>query len=118
MTDETKRAPLRFYRSEGGAEPVRDWLMELPVTDRKKIGEGLKTLEYGWPIGMPLSKGLGQGLHELRVSLAHHRIARVMFCIHGEQLIALHGFIKKSRKTPRADLETARRRKKRIESST
>lgn len=118
MTDEAKRVPLVFFRTEGGAEPVRDWLRELPAADRKIIGEGLKELEYAWPVGMPLCRALGKVLFELRVSLASRRIARVMVCFHDDELVALHGFIKKQRTTPQADLKLARKRKKDYERTT
>jgi len=115
MLGEAKRVPLVFFRTEGGAEPVRDWLRELPVADRKTIGEGLKQLEYAWPVGMPLCRAFGKGLFELRVSLASRRIARVMICIHDDELVALHGFMKKTRITPQADLKLARKRKQEYE---
>lgn len=115
MTDEEKRIPLSFYRSESGSEPVREWLLELPAADCKKIGEGLKELEYGWPIGMPLCRPFGGGLFELRISLASRRIARVMVCPHGGKLVALHGFIKKTQTTSDADKKLARKRKREIE---
>lgn len=94
---------------------MRDWLRELPKADRRIVGEGLKQLEYGWPIGMPLCRALGGGLFELRVSLATRRIARVILCIFEDELYALHGFIKKTQKAPEADLRLARTRKRQLE---
>lgn len=44
-----------FYRTEADHEPVREWLKELRREDRKTIGEDIKTAQYGWPIGMPLT---------------------------------------------------------------
>lgn len=115
MADADKRLPLVFFRTEAGAEPVRDWLLALPKPDRRIIGEGLKQLEYGWPIGMPLCRALGGGLFELRASLPSRRIARVIVCVFEEELYALHGFIKKTRKTPEGDLKLARSRKQQLE---
>jgi phage-related protein len=117
MTDAGKRVPLVFFRTEAGAEPVREWLLALPKTDRRRVGVGLKELEYGWPVGMPLCRALGGGLLELRVSLASRRIARVIVCIYEEELYALHSFIKKSRKTPDSDLKLARSRKRQLENA-
>jgi len=114
VTD-TKRIPLVFFRTEMGAEPVREWLLDLPKSDRRIVGFGLKELEFGWPIGMPLCRPLGAGLFELRASLASDRIARVIICVHDGELFALHGFIKKTRKTPASDLALARRRKRQLE---
>jgi phage-related protein len=115
MTDPEKRIPLVFFRTEAGAEPVRDWLRTLPKPDRRIVGGGLKQLEYGWPIGMPLCRALGRGLFELRSTLATRRIARVIVCVFENELYALHGFIKKTQKTPEADLDLARRRKRQLE---
>lgn len=115
MTDSHKRVPLVFFRTGAGAEPVRDWLRELPKSDRRIVGEGLKQLEYGWPIGMPLCRALGGSLFELRASLATRRIARVILCVFEDELYALHGFIKKTRKTPEADMNLARSRKRQLE---
>jgi phage-related protein len=55
---------------------------------------------------------MGNGLYEVRTDLPGNRIARVLFTISGEIMLLLHGFIKKSRKTPKADLDLAVARKK------
>jgi phage-related protein len=103
-----KRVPAIFYRTEAGGEPVRDWLKSLPLEDRKRIGEDIKTVEFGWPIGMPVCKSLGSGIYEVRTNLAQNRIARVLFYIDKKsRMVLLHGFIKKTQKTPREDLELA-----------
>lgn len=115
MTEAEKRVPLVFFRTDAGSEPVREWLLELSKADRRIVGMGLKGLEFGWPIGMPLCRALGGGLFELRLSLRSRRNARVMVCIHDEELFALHGFIKKTQKTPEGDLKLARRRKRQLE---
>lgn len=98
-----------FYRTASGREPVREWLRGLDRASRKSIGEDIKTVQYGWPLGMPLVRGLGDGLWEVRSRL-RHGIARVIFFAEGDLMALVHGFIKKSRKTPKADLELARRR--------
>lgn len=115
MADAGKRVPLVFFRTGAGAEPVREWLRELPKADRRIVGFGLKELEFGWPIGMPLCRALGGGLFELRVSLASRRIARVVVCVYEDELYALHAFIKKTRKMPQSDLRLARGRKRELE---
>ena len=43
-----------FYRTESGNEPVRAWLQGLNKQDKKTIGGDIKTVQYGWPIGMPV----------------------------------------------------------------
>jgi len=72
-------------------------------------------VEYGWPIGMPVSRSLGQGLREVRSQLSGNRISRVIFFIAGSRMILLHGFIKKSQRTPKPDLDLALKRRKEIE---
>lgn len=98
-----------FFRTEAGNEPVRDWLRALPAQDRKAIGDDIRTVQFGWPLGMPLVEKLDTRLWEVRTRL-DGRIARVIFTIHGEQAILLHGFIKKSRRISKTDMETARAR--------
>ena len=109
---EGKRVPVIFYRTESGGEPVREWLRSLSPEDRKKIGEEIKTVEFGWPIGMPVCRPLRDGIYETRTNLAQNRIARVLFYIDKRsRMVLLHGFIKKTQKTPVDDLELARSNK-------
>lgn len=111
----SKRITVRFFRTAVGAEPVQEWLRSLPREDRAIIGQDIKTVEFGWPIGMPICRHVTNGVWEVRSSLAHGRIARVLFCMSGPTMHLLHGFIKKTQKTPANDLETALRRKKNLE---
>jgi phage-related protein len=107
-----KRVPAIFYRTEAGGEPVREWLRGLSPEDRKRIGEDVKTVEFGWPIGMPVCRPMGGGIYEVRSNLAQNRIARVLFYIDKKgRMVLLHGFIKKTQKTPDEDLELARSNK-------
>jgi phage-related protein len=106
---------LVFYRSRAGAEPVRDWLLGLPVEKRRAIGLDLHRVQYRWPVGMPLVRPLGKGLFEVRTDLPDGTIARMLFCFHGGELYALHGFIKKRRKTSPGDLKLAQERTKEIQ---
>lgn len=105
-----KRLPAYFYCSNTGREPVREWLRGLEPEDRKIIGEDIKDVEYSWPIGMPLVRSLGHELWEVRSNLPHGRTARVVFCVEPGRLVLLHGFIKKSQKTPLREIELALRR--------
>jgi phage-related protein len=107
-----KRVPAIFYCTEAGGEPVREWLRGLSPEDRKRIGEDVKTVEFGWPIGMPVCRPLGDGIYEVRTTLAQNRIARMLFYIDKQgRMVLLHGFIKKTQKTPDEDLNLARRNK-------
>ncbi len=96
----SKRLEARFYKLSSGKEPVREWLLKFEKEDRKKIGLDIKTVEFGWPIVMPVCKPLGRGLYEIRSNLEGGKISRVIFCIHENLMVLLHGFIKKSQKTP------------------
>lgn len=109
-----KKVPARFYVTPAGANPVREWLTSLPREDRRQVGHDIGAIEYGWPLGMPLCRSLGDGLWEARCSLPSRRIARVMFCLAQGELILLHGFIKKAQKTPPGDLALARKRQKEV----
>jgi phage-related protein len=112
LKNQGKRVPAIFYRTEAGGEPVRDWLKELSSEDRKRVGEDIKTVEFGWPIGMPVCRPLGDGIYEVRSSLAQNRIARMLFYIDKKgRMVLLHGFIKKTQKTPNEDLDLARHNK-------
>jgi phage-related protein len=89
---------------------VRDWLKSLPAEERKAIGDEIRTVQFGWPIGMPLVRKLETGLWEVRVNLSN-RIGRVLFTVVDQQAVLLHGFIKKSQRTPARELAVARQRK-------
>jgi phage-related protein len=112
MNPGLKRLPAYFYRSDNGREPVREWLKGLEPADRKAIGEDVKDVEFSWPPGMPLVRPLGRELWEVRSSLPHGRIARIIFCVADGRMVLLHGFIKKTQKTPRRDIDMALKRKK------
>ena len=107
-----KRLPAAFYATAGGNEPVREWLLKLDGESRRVIGTDIATVEFGWPVDMPLTRSLGTGLHEIRSRISGRRIARVIFVIHDNRLVLLHGFVKKTKKTPKADIDIARRRAK------
>jgi phage-related protein len=104
----------RFYCHANGKEPVREWLLALTQEERKIIGTDIKVLEMRWPVGMPLCKSLGKGLYEVRSSLPGNKIARVFFYVTKSDMILIHGFIKKTQKTPLFELTLARERLKRL----
>jgi phage-related protein len=107
--DSEIRLKVVFFRTELDSEPVREWLKSLPLDEKRCIGEDLKTVQFGWPLGMPIVRKLEPGLWEVRSRMVHW-IARVLFTIHDGRMVLLHGFIKKSDKTPLGDLNLARRR--------
>jgi phage-related protein len=109
MDDENIPLEVFFFRSDHGSEPVRDWLKSLPFDEKRIIGEDIKTVQFGWPLGMPIVRKLEPGLWEVRSKLPD-KIARVFFTVNGSKMVLLHGFIKKSEKTPQDDLKVARQR--------
>lgn len=113
MTDASpkKIVSVVFWKEITGKEPVRDWLKSLTKHQKKIIGEDIKTIEMGWPLGMPLVKNLGRGIWEARSNFKNG-IARIVFKMHENQMVLLHGFIKKSQKMPSQDLEIALKRAK------
>jgi phage-related protein len=110
-----QKIPLIFFRNTAGAEPVREWLKGLDEAERQAIGKDLLRAQWRWPVGMPLCRPLGQGLWEIRTDLPTKRTARVLLCVYREHLVALHGFIQKTRTTPDDDMATARKRQKELE---
>ena len=105
------RLKVVFFRSGSGSEPVRRWLKSLPASHKKAIGQDIKTVQYGWPLGMPLVEKIEAHIWEVRTRVSDG-IARVLFTADDNLMILLHGFIKKTRKIPQKDLGTARARLK------
>ncbi|MEI6076924.1 MAG: type II toxin-antitoxin system RelE/ParE family toxin [Verrucomicrobiota bacterium] len=105
--------PLKvvFFKTDTGNEPVREWLKELSKDDCKVIGMDILTVQYAWPIGKPLVDNLADGIWEVRSRL-DNRIARTLFAMVNQEIVLLHGFIKKQQKTPADELELAKKRKK------
>ena len=113
MVDIAPILNVRFFRTDAGNEPVREWLTDLPREHRRMIGTDIKTVQIGWPIGMPVVRKLDTGLWEVRIDLGE-TIARVLFTVVGSDMVLLHAFIKKSQKTPATDMATAKQRKARL----
>ena len=106
----------RFFRTAAGNQPLREWLLGLDAANRKIIGGDIMAVELGWPLGPPLVAGLGDGLYEVRSNLTGKRnISRVLFTVQGRFMVLLHGFIKKTQKTPDSDVKLARKRKREFE---
>ena len=101
--------PVVFFRLDSGREPVREWLRDMSRDNRKTLGEDIKTLQFGWPVGMPLARKMDDDLWELRSTISSG-IARTFFTVYQKKIVLLHGFVKKSQKTPSNELATAKRR--------
>lgn len=104
---------VRFYRTERGKEPVRDWLKSLDSACRKSIGEDIKTVQFGWPIGMPVVRKLDTRLWEIRSNIKDG-IARIIFTVLDDSIILLHGFIKKSQRIPFDEFDIAEKRNRNL----
>lgn len=113
VMERTQPLEVVFYATENGNEPVREWLRALQKNDKKSIGEDIKTVQFGWPIGMPVVRKLGSSLWEIRTTL-EQGIARVVFTVFQNEIVLLHGFIKKSQKMPKEDLDLAKKRMKNL----
>jgi phage-related protein len=109
-----KKITSLFYLMPSGKKPVREWLLSLSKEDRRSIGEDIKTVEYGFPIGMPVCRRLGSKLYEVRSNISGKRIARIIFAVEASYMVLLHGFIKKTQKTPKSDIDLALKRQKEI----
>jgi len=114
MQEPLKKLPAVFYRSPSGVEPVREWLRARSQEDRRIAGHDVGTVEFGWPVGMPVCRSLGDGLWEVRSRLTGGRIGRIIFCIAEGQMVLLHGFVKKTQKTPDKELALALKRMKEV----
>ena len=109
MNEIEQKLDAVFFKTDQGNEPVREWLLMLAKAERKIIGDDVLKVQYCWPIGKPLVGNLNEGLWEVRSRLGG-RIARVIFCVEGPTMVLLHGFIKKTAKTPKRELDLAVKR--------
>ncbi len=100
-----------FFRTETGREPVREWLRGLDKADKQRIGVDIEKVQFRWPVSMPLVRKMETDLWEIRSNLRRKRIARILFTLEDNEMVILHGFIKKTQRTPQRDLRLARRRR-------
>ena len=115
MVERQKKIAARFYATSSGRRPVRDWILDLPDEDRRLVGRDVQKVEFGWPLGMPYCRPLGQGLWEVRSDLTGGRIGRVIFFIRDGEMVLLHAFEKKAQKTPKHEIDVALKRKQEVQ---
>ncbi|CCV13137.1 type II toxin-antitoxin system RelE/ParE family toxin [Mesorhizobium sp. STM 4661] len=115
MIGPLKKLQARFYATGTGRKPVREWLLDISEDDRRLVGKDIQKVEFGWPIGMPYCRSLGHGLWEVRSDLTDGKIGRVIFSILAGEMVLLHGFVKKTQKTPAQEIELALKRKRELE---
>jgi phage-related protein len=103
-----------FYSTAAGNQIVRQWLQSFGRVDKVTLGEDLFAVQIGFPVGLPLCRPLGQGLWEVRSTLTGNREARLIFYQDSQAgaLVVLHGFIKKTQKTPKSEIDIALKRKR------
>jgi phage-related protein len=99
-----------FFKTYSGNEPVREWLKLRTPNEKKVIGEDIKAVEYSWPIGYPHVIKLDKDLWEIRTNL-QNGISRVFFTVWKGNMVLVHSIIKKSQKTPKQDLDLAKKRR-------
>ena len=109
-----KRINAEFFQSDRSREPVREFLRAIPKDDRKVIGEDIRVVEYGWPIGMPTCDRLGKKLYEVK-STAGKREYRILFSVYGSRMVLFHAFVKKTQKTPAREINLALDRRRELE---
>ncbi len=105
---------VKFFRLSSNREPVRELLLSLAREDKKIVGEDIKTVELGWPVGMPVAEKLDTDLWQVRSTISRNRRVRVLFTVFRSQMVLLHAFIKKTPKTPKGELDLGKRRKNRV----
>ena len=106
-----KRVRADFFKTAQGNEPVRDFLKALKLEDKKSVGADIMAVEMLWPIGYPKVRKLDSDLWEVRTDISDKRICRAIFTVDGKKMVLLHAFIKKTQKTPKEDLELAKKRR-------
>lgn len=106
-----QKLEVMFFRTDRDNMPVKDWLKSLSKESKKIIGEDLRTSQFGFPLGMPLVRAMEKNLWEIRSHLDNGSEVRIFFTIYQSYMILLHSFVKKSQRTPKKDLELARKRR-------
>lgn len=102
---------IDFYRDAEGNVPVEGFLVSLSEKDRARIAWTINLLEeYGLQLGSPYVKHLRGKLWELRIHAGRKAYRIIYFAYVGHRFILLHGFLKKTQKTPRRELEIAKGR--------
>lgn len=98
-----------FYKTQLGNQPCRDFLLELDKDNRREVGADIFAVQKGFPLGLPLCRKIESDLWEIRSKISDG-ICRVFFTVNDNKIILLHGFRKKSKKTPLTELKIAKDR--------
>lgn len=111
MDKKDKKLEVVFFKNDRGTMPVKVWLKKLSKESKKLIGEDIKKVQFGWPLGMPVVRHVDTKLWEIRSDLNDRTTARIFFTLYENNMVLLHGIIKKTRKTPKKDLDMAKKRR-------
>jgi phage-related protein len=104
-----------WYTTQNGRSPVEEGINDLPVPDQAKVYAYISKLEeMGYRLGAPFVKPIEGKLRELRILVAPGQYRVFFFFHHGEDFYLLHGFLKKTQKTPPKEIETAKKRMNQI----
>ena len=106
MPKEEKSFVIVFFETESGNQPARDFIKGLAKDDKKAVGADIRVVQNSFPIGLPLVRKLKHGLWEIR-SDVKDGISRVFFTFINEEIILLHGIVKKTQKTPLREIAVA-----------
>lgn len=104
---------IQFYEKENGECPVEEFLMESDKKMRAKLAGVIQILqEKGHFLREPYSKHLDDGIFEIRGKIGSD-ISRVLyFFYHDGKIIMTNGFVKKTQKTPKAEINRAKKYRK------
>ena len=104
------RYQVEFYEKENGEKPVKDFLIGLDLKMRAKISSAISLLQDNGPeLREPYSKHISEGIFELRIKVGSD-CSRVLFFFYVDRRIILtNGFLKKTQKTPKSEIDKAKR---------
>ncbi|GHU23525.1 hypothetical protein FACS1894172_12900 [Spirochaetia bacterium] len=107
--ERTEPLHVFFFETLSGSQPVRDFLLERPKEDRREIGSDIFKVQIGFPLGLPTVEKMDNNLWEIRSHIPDG-ICRIFFTLNQQIMVLLHGFIKKTKKTPLKEIEIAKAR--------
>ena len=110
--DESENFEIVFYKKRGGQCPIQEFLDSLDVKMRAKALLMVALLrEHGANLRLPYSKQLEDGIFELRAKQGSNITRLLYFFFAGKKAVLTNGFVKKTQKTPKDDLELGKARR-------
>ena len=106
---------VKFYKTKDERSPVEEWLESIPKSAKAKIVRNMFLLEeLGLAVREPYVKPLGDKLYEVRAKDPNGIYRVIYFAYTGKQFVMLHGFTKKTQKTPPKEIEVAKIRMREV----